>query len=146
MRPDTPIKNIMTTKVISVTTTDTLGKVRTIFDENAFHHIPVLTPEGLLAGIISKEDWLTKLMNISTQTTGKVWTNFQYQSVLARDIMTPNPITLDPDDHIGLAADLFLSNKFHAVPIVEAGEFQGLLTSHDLLQYAFDDVLEKKLR
>lgn len=51
--------------------------------------------------------------------------------------MTPYPIQLDPDDSIGLAIDIFLANKFHALPIVEDGALLGIVTTHDLLEYAF---------
>ena len=56
----------------------------------------------------------------------------------AREIMTTNPMVLDPDDSIGLAADIFLANKFHALPIVEQTELLGIITVHDLLAHCFE--------
>ncbi len=46
------------------------------------------------------------------------------------------------DTCYGLAADIFLANKFHALPIVEDGILIGLVTSHDLLQYSFESPVE----
>ncbi len=146
MNPKTLIKKLMTKSVIFVYTDDRFQKVREIFDQHSFHHIPVLNRDSTLAGIISKEDWLRKINNIAQRTTGKTWTELQYQGLLASDLMTPSPMVLDPDDNIGLAADVFLTNKFHALPIVEDDRVVGLLTSHDLLKYAYEDVLEKMIR
>ena len=52
--------------------------------------------------------------------------------------MTEFPMHLDPEDSIGLAADTFLANKFHALPIVEDQVLVGLITTHDLLKYSFE--------
>jgi CBS domain-containing protein len=62
----------------------------------------------------------------------------------AEQFMTKYPVQLDPDDSIGLAADIFLANKFHALPIVEDGVLVGLVTSHDLLQYSFSSPVESE--
>ena len=49
---------------------------------------------------------------------------------------------LEPDDTIGLAADIFLANKFHALPVVEDERLVGIVTTHDLLKYSFTAVME----
>jgi CBS domain-containing protein len=45
--------------------------------------------------------------------------------------------TLEPQDKIGSAAELFLENLFHAVPIVKDDELQGIVTSFDIIKYTF---------
>ena len=52
--------------------------------------------------------------------------------------MTKYPISLEPDDTIGLAADIFLANRFHALPILDDDVLVGLVTAHDLLRYSFN--------
>ena len=51
--------------------------------------------------------------------------------------MTLNPLVIEPEDTIGLAADIILSNKLHALPVVDDGTLVGLITNHDLLAFAF---------
>ncbi len=46
-------------------------------------------------------------------------------------------MVLEPEDTVGLAADIFLANKFHALPIVEDDVLTGILTIHDLLAYSY---------
>ena len=128
----------MTAELVTVRKGDTVHKVREIFNENDFHHIPVLDKGENLAGIISKEDFYRLSYILSLQTTGKTYSELSYQHLLAEDIMTEYPMCLDPDDTIGLAADIFLANKLHALPIIEDGRLLGIVTTHDLLKYSFD--------
>lgn len=137
MNTSLPIKNIMTKKVISVFPEDSFEVIETLFSQNNFHHIPVIEKSGAISGIISKEDWRSRLETVSTESTGSTWTSKYLKGITAEDVMTPNPMVLDPDDTIGLAADIFLSNKFHALPIVDDQELVGILTTHDLLAFAF---------
>lgn len=135
MDPNLPISDIMTTDLISVRPDDQAEVVRTIFDEHGFHHIPVTDIHGNLKGIISKEDFLRVSYFLSLETTAPALAS--YQRMRTSDFMTTYPLTVSPDDSLGLAADIFLANKFHALPVVEADELVGLITTHDLLAYSF---------
>ncbi len=140
MNPDKTIREIMTTKMVTVSPDRPAKAIQEIFRENDFHHIPVVGKGEQLVGIISKEDLYKVTYVLSLQTTGKTYSENEYNRLLARDIMTKYPITLDPEDSLGLAADIFLANKFHALPIVEDGQLVGLITTHDLLKESFNSV------
>ncbi len=145
MNPDKVIREIMTTKLVTVSPDRPAKAVQDIFGKNDFHHIPVVEKGERLVGIISKED-LYKVMNIlSHQNPGDNHGENEINRLIASDIMTKYPISLDPDDTIGLAADIFLANKFHALPIVEDDKLVGLVTTHDLLKFGFNSpVIEKE--
>lgn len=54
-----------------------------------------------------------------------------------RDFMTPNVVTVRPDDTIARAHELMLDNRFRHLVVVDAdGDLVGLLTHRDLLRYA----------
>lgn len=137
MNPNNPISSIMTTNMITVRPGDTARKIREVFKNHSFHHIPVTDEGDKLVGIISKEDFFRIAYLLSLDSTGRTYTNKVYEHMTAEQFMTKYPVQLDPDDSIGLAADIFLANKFHALPIVDEGLLVGLVTSHDLLQYSF---------
>lgn len=42
---------------------------------------------------------------------------------------------LEPQDRIELAIEVFLTNYFHCLPIVDGKELMGLLTPYDILRY-----------
>ena len=135
MDPNRPISDIMTTELVSVRPDEPADMVKKIFDDNDFHHIPVTDINGQLEGIISKEDFLRVSYFLSLETTAPALAS--YQRLRPKDFMTTYPLTINPDDSIGLAADIFLANKFHALPVVEDGSLVGMVTTHDLLAYSF---------
>lgn len=138
MNTERTIREIMTTDLVTVKPHTNAKEIYDIFKQHEFHHLPVVEHGEVLAGIISKEDFFRVSYLISNQTTGKTWTEKHYESLQAKDFMTTYPMTLDPEDTIGLAADIFLSNKFHALPVVEDHQLVGLITTHDLLHYGFN--------
>ncbi len=144
MNTDRTVREIMTTELVTVSPERPAKDIQALFRENEFHHIPVVDEGKRLVGIISKEDIFKLAYVLSLQTTGETYSRKEYNTLKAEDIMTRYPVTLDPDDTIGLAADIFLANKFHALPIVEDGELQGIVTTHDLLGFGFSEAVAAK--
>ena len=134
------VDKIMTTKVVTVFETATFSEVKKIFDNHHFHHIPVLDFDNKLKGIISKEDLAKASYLLTLKTTGKTYTQKEFDYISAKDMMSVYPVFLTPDDEIDLAADGFLSNKMHALPILDDGRLIGIVTTHDLLRYAFTEM------
>lgn len=134
----------MTKNLVTVPPTATASEIKSIFNKYSFHHLPVVDAAGRLQGIISKEDFSKVAYVLSLNTSGKTFSTFKYQSLEASDFMSKYPLSLDPEDTIGLAADIFLANKFHALPIVEDDELLGLVTTHDLLLYSFSSPVAAK--
>ena len=144
MNPNIAIKKIMTDRLITVAPNAALTEVQSLFKKHKFHHLLVVESGEKLVGMISKEDLRLMSEKIATQTTGKTFTSKMLSGLVAKDIMTANPMELDPDDTIGLAADIFLANRFHALPIVEDDVLLGILTTHDLLKFCFASEVEEK--
>jgi CBS domain-containing protein len=136
------VRTIMTTNLVTVPPTASAKEVKAIFDEYSFHHLPVVNGSDKLLGIISKEDFSKIAYVLSLNTSGKTFSRLKYESLQALDFMTKYPLSLDPEDTIGLAADIFLANKFHALPIVEEDSLVGLVTTHDLLLFSFSSPIE----
>lgn len=136
MNPNTPISSIMSTDLVTVSPNAALAEVSRLFEENNFHHLPVLEDSKLI-GIISKQDFLQASHVLSYSWKGEANVDTKFHIFHARDIMTEYPMHLDPDDTVGLAADIFMSNKFHALPIVEDLALVGIVTTHDLISFAF---------
>ncbi len=135
-----PISKIMSTDLITVRDTDQLVIIEEKFKNHPIHHLPVVDQDYTLVGIISKEDMLQIARLIEQDASGATYIAKVYDSWTAARIMTPQPLTLDPDDTIGLVADIFLQNKFHAIPVIEDFRLVGIVTSHDLLKHAYAQV------
>ena len=120
-----PLSSIMTSHVISAGPDDKLSVARDIFKKNRVHHLPIVRGTTLI-GILTTYD-MFKLVDSGSD----------YDTVLISEVMTDHVATLEPEDKIGSAAELFLENLFHAVPIVKDGELKGIVTSFDVIKYQF---------
>jgi CBS domain-containing protein len=126
----------MTTDLITARVEDSVNRIRQIFEANSFHHLPVIDNGNELVGIISRQD-INKVVQLLAFEAKKA----KHGPMRAKDIMSGSPMLLDPEDTIGLAADIFMTNKFHALPIVEENKLIGIVTTHDLLSYCFSSPL-----
>ena len=130
MNVENPVKDIMTRSVVVVEVDAPLVAVEKILESKPIHHVVVLT-DGVVVGIISKQDMLRIYKSVGLDTPD------QMASLKAKDFMVSDPMVVDPDDTIGLVSDIFLANRFHSLPVVEDGELVGIVTGHDLIQYAY---------
>ncbi|MFZ1705140.1 MAG: CBS domain-containing protein [Saprospiraceae bacterium] len=131
MNTELSIKNIMTTNVVTLRPEDSILKLEEVFETLPIHHI-LVTNNQKLVGIVSKIDLLNLYRKelIDDKTLDR-------SHILIQNIMTTNPVTIDCDDTIGLAADIFLANTFHSLPVLDGNELIGILTNHDLIKYAY---------
>jgi CBS domain-containing protein len=49
-------------------------------------------------------------------------------------IMTPNVVTVNPDDTLATVKDILFSRGFHHVPVVEGTKLCGIITSYDMVR------------
>lgn len=121
-----PVHTIMTTNVITTQPDELLSAVRNTFMNNALHHLPVVE-NGKLIGIMTTYDlWKNKIAPE------------HYATTTVREIMNTKIAKISPGDKIGTAAEVFLANKFHALPVVDhTQKLLGLITSFDVLLYQF---------
>ncbi len=142
---NTPIKNLMTTDVVTIRPNDLMMVAKEVFDTNSFHHIPVVDEDEQLVGIISRHDYNKMLTTFSVFKNSKadVANRKFMMSMLVKDVMTKQVAKLHPEDPITVALGIFKENLFHALPIVDdENKVVGMLTTFDMLTYAYD---EKKL-
>lgn len=116
----------MTTEVITLTPESTLSDAREILLKKRVHHIPV-TEGKKLVGMITSWD-IFKLGKSAEE----------YANIKVSDVMTRKLATLDPDSHLGAAAEVLMTHLFHAIPVVnDEHELEGIITTYDLLKYEF---------
>jgi CBS domain-containing protein len=138
MNPNRPVSSIMARELVTVKPNDPITHIHNLFEQHSFHHLPVVE-QGKLIGIISKADYLKIKHMLSISWDGATMAQEWYAGICARDIMTAGPLCIDSSDSIGLAADIFKANQFHALPVLDDGRLIGILTSHDLLAYAYKE-------
>lgn len=133
-----PVKTIMTTKLITVNPEDKLVHVKEIFDQHNIHHIPVVRYKSII-GIVSKTDFLHFIRGFQMNDEDRFVNEARLRAFNAEDIMTKGMAKLSSSDRINVALDLFLVNRFHAIPIVDNDELVGILTTFDVIKALSSD-------
>lgn len=105
---------------------DRMGELR-------FRRFPV-EKEGKLVGIVTQSDLETKLG----------WDRLAWRRLDRRvgDAMTPDPVTVAPEDPLGKAAGLMLQHRIGGLPVVEEGRIVGIITESDVFR-AFVQMAEQ---
>ncbi len=132
---NTPLRDIMTTRLIAVDVEEDLIKVNELFEKNHLHHILIVEREKLV-GLVSLLDWMRISLGFRMGFVEEREVNENiYDQLELRRIMTENPVTMSPDDTVQNAALLFSENLFHAIPIEEDGRLVGIVTSTDVIKH-----------
>jgi CBS domain-containing protein len=86
----------------------------------------VVDESGALVGIFTERDLLSRVDH-----TDQLWSH-----VVVRDIMTPHPMVIRPDDSLAEAMRRLLEGRRRHLPIVdERGAILGVMSIRDILTY-----------
>ncbi len=123
----------MTRKLFTVNPEDSLTKVKEIFDEHHVHHVPVVRYRQIV-GIVSKSDFLHFLHGFKGSDMDKFIDETRLRAWKAEEIMTKGLAKVDSKEPIRTVLDLFLVNRFHAIPVVDDDELVGMVTTFDVIK------------
>ena len=140
MKGSTAISDIMSSDIISVKPDDTILVVREKIANHHIHHIMVVELKNVV-GMISLND-LHKMEHQFTMFNNPEAeaSNAQlFSTMLAKEIMTTPVIRVKESEPVRIAVDLFLQNKFHALPVVnDKDELVGIVTTFDIIRHSLD--------
>lgn len=136
-----PVSEIMTKKLITVIPSDSLTLVNEIFEQHNIHHILVVRHLELV-GIISKTDFYKAIhgARLESAEVAAAENEAILSKFKAEDLMTKHISKIGPNEKIGTAAEIFLENYFHAIPIVnDDAELVGIVSNYDILKMFFHE-------
>ena len=133
-----PVKNWMTTDVVSVGPDTSLLKVGKLMKDHHIRRIPVVDEAGQVIGIISDRD--VRDASPSKATTLDMYEmHYLLAELKAKNIMTTKPITVKPTDTVEQAALIMLDHKVGGLPVVdESGKLVGIISDHDVFKALVD--------
>ena len=138
-------KDIMTSKVITVTSATLVSEVARLLFECRISALPVVDGERL-AGIVSEADllhryeigtdcalggdpWWMRLFSADRSPAEYVKSHARY----ARDIMTRDVATVAPDTPLAAIATLLEKRRIKRVPVLDEGHLVGVVSRSDLV-------------
>lgn len=128
------VKGWMTTDVITVGEDTPMMKASVIMKEKKIRSLPVVNKKGELVGIVTDGD--LKEASPSKATTLDVYElNYLISTIKIKDVMTPNPVFVRPNETVEFAAILMLENKISALPVISgAHSLIGIITQTDIFK------------
>lgn len=128
------ISTIMTKNVVCVSPNQKLLDVKHIFEKKQFHHHIPVTENNKLVGMISLIDFMYKIKGAGLDDDNQV-----YNTVLAKDIMSPKPFYLGPDASIHDIAYELSKGRYRAIPIVDKDKLVGIVSTADIIKYYLEN-------
>lgn len=124
---------------ITISPDQTLADALTLTRTHRIRHLPVVVPNGALAGVVSDRD-IRLAMPSPLAVADDARAEFLGGTLIA-EIMTRDVITVLADETIEDAAKLMARQRIGCLPVVDAtGRLTGILTETDILQ-AFVEIL-----
>jgi len=127
------IRDIMTSRVVTIEMDDSLEVIREIFKKVRFHHLLVVDHEKLV-GVISDRDVL-KAISPYVGTMSETDRDRATLNKRAHQIMSHHPVTVRHSCSLQEAAQLMLIRGVSCLPVTTVdGVIQGVVTWKDMVR------------
>jgi len=134
-RRNSPISEIMTTRVHTLQEHEPLSKACCLMAENHLRHVPVLRGKTLV-GLISHRDLCRAMPSSLLGADDSKEKGFIDSMARVEDVMIRDPKTMKAGDTLKAALEVLIETKYGCLPIVnDQGELAGIVTSYDMLLF-----------
>jgi len=114
------VKNWMAKNVVTIDPDATLQEAIELMHQYSIRHLPVIE-NGKMVGLVTES-------NLRQYLVSEI-----VEDLLLRDVMIMNPITIDQNASIDLAAKLIYNYKIGGLPVLGKRKLVGILTISDIL-------------
>ncbi|GLR17194.1 CBS domain-containing protein [Portibacter lacus] len=130
--------DLMRSKLITLHPKDKLERVKQIFDDYSFRHIPIVVG-GKVQGIISKSDFL-HIEGTSRDSFDKFLNSKRFKMHTVDEYMKAEVVCCKLDTPLLNLTKLFLANEIHSVLVVDDEELVGIVTPQDILRWLHNEI------
>ena len=133
------VRDVMTWNVVTVTSDMPIMEARKIMDAHGVRRLPVVD-RGKMVGMVSKER-ITRTAP-SPATSLSVWEiNYLLAKMTVKEIMSKDPVTVDPEMSVEAAIALAQKKGVGALPVLENNKLVGIATTNDFFYKILNPVL-----
>lgn len=122
----------MNADVATVGRNDELTIADDVMKMRRVRHLPVVE-EGRLVGILTQRDLFHAALSTALNFGEKAQKEF-LKTVVVKEVMTDEVVTIDPSADVKEAARLIIERKIGCLPVVEKGKLVGIISETDLLR------------
>ena len=109
------VRHVMTDASVIVSADTPMEDLRRLMKVKTVRHLMVCEADNQLLGVISDRDLASR------------------PGLFAKEVMTPDPITVTPDTPVVRAVTPLLREGFSCLPVTEEGRLCGVITTTDLI-------------
>jgi CBS domain-containing protein len=142
------VKDIMTTKLITVSPETEILQAAKILLEKRINGIPVVDEAGRLVGILCQSDLIAQQKRLpipsfftfmdglfSISSAKQIEKQVQkIAAITVAQAMTPDPVSVEPDMGIEAVAGLMVDSGLHTIPVLHEGKLVGIVGKEDILK------------
>ena len=128
------IDAIMSTDLITVEPSATLADARELMQTNRIHHLPVVSDDGGLVGLVT----LTNVLAATDSFLRDDENRIHASEIRIKDVMVTDLATVD--EHVSLRqAALFIEkHKIGCLPVLSDNKLKGIITDSDFVAIAIN--------
>ena len=149
MPRETPVRDVMTTDVLSFKPQDTVQAAAEAMAERSIGGAPVVDDEGKVVGMLNDDDLIVSDTRLHMPTVISVLGAYlELPSSASRfdkevrkavgatvgDVMTANPQTCGEDDTLEQVATVLHEHELSRLPVVRDGKLVGIVSRGDILK------------
>lgn len=146
------IKDVMTTGVITVSSSDSVEKCAKLLQENDISGLPVVDEAGKVVGMITEGDLIRRASRIKAPGYLEILGGLIYlgspgkfveelQRAMALEVgkmMSKNVISIKPEESLETAATLMVRNNINRLPVVDdEGILVGIVARRDIMKHLY---------
>ncbi|MEZ4809152.1 MAG: CBS domain-containing protein [Allomuricauda sp.] len=134
MKKSVPVSEIMTKKVVTLNSQDSLVTAEELFKKHHIRHIPVVKGKKVV-GMLSYTDLLRISFADAVDEDGETIDSVVYDMFNISQIMANDVVSVSSKTTIREVAEFLSKKEFHALPVVDDGKLVGIVTTTDLINY-----------
>jgi CBS domain-containing protein len=154
MPTETPVKDVMSTQVITLRPEQTFEEAADILADNAIGAAPVVDGDGKVVGLLRDEDLIVSEGNLHVPTVFQfmdlefTWPGEkkrfekelkQMVAATVKDLMDADYVSCSPDDSLGAVASKMHDADVTHMPVVGAdGKLVGIIARGDIVRRVAD--------
>ncbi|GAA0754003.1 CBS domain-containing protein [Psychroflexus lacisalsi] len=124
----------MTQNLVKLNLEDTLTKAESLFKSHKIRHLPVVNGDKIV-GMLSYNDLLRISFADATDDDGDTVETTVYDMFTLEQVMSKQVSFVNASDPIEVAAELFITKDFHALPVLENDKLVGIVTTTDMIRF-----------
>ena len=139
------VKDFMTSEVVTVTPDTSIPEAARLMVRHKISGLPVVTGGDRVVGIISEHDLLrggkrdtqpepSHWLRLMTEQLYWADQSARFQQRKVRDVMTPDPVTIDETAPLEEAGRLIGENDIKRLPVMRGDKLVGIISRADIVR------------